>query len=239
MKLVAVVTVAFAMVAFDVPAGATLLKRQDPAPAMLRAGDGKLVPVTRPRSLGDGDWVNVEYPQDGQRRMTMQLQVECATPDANAAGVTSMVTAALMSTHCVRLYDPALRRSGSGPKYILGVRITEYEMRKSGHGIGGLGSGLISRVTHSAVEGASIERQKAEIGLTVELVSASTGEVLRSTELKGKSSSLRMGLSGVSVAGVTAGELGTWSNPAMAQAARIAAAKLAYRVFDWTGTLRR
>lgn len=239
MRLVMVVAAAIVVVAGIPQAYAAQVRDVNAVEVAVRSADGTLVPLTRPGSLSDADWARVEYREGSKRRAPMVVEVESTVPEANAPGVSALVTAALMSTHKVRLYDPTIRASGGVPKYILKVRITEYEMKRKAHGLGGLGSGLLSNATSGVVGGASIGSQKAEVEFTILLVSAKTGEVLESTEIKGKSTSLRLGVSGLNLGGVAPTELETWSNPAIESAARVAAAKVAYKVFEWVGKAGR
>jgi hypothetical protein len=239
MKLVVVLAAVIAMGTGNAQARADHLVDTSSVEVAVRAADGTLVPLTEPSRLGDNDWARVEYRDSKSKRAPMQVQVETAVPEANAAGISALVTAALMSTHRVKVYDPAIRLSHSRPKYILKVQVTEYEANKKGHGLGGLGSGLLSHATRGVVGGASLGSQKAEVEFTIQLLSARTGEVLQSSEIKGKSSSVHVGLSGINVGGVAPTEVETWSNPAIASAARVAAAKAAYKVYEWVGKAER
>lgn len=201
-----------------------------------RGAGGKLLEFSQPSRLSDEDWLKLEYPEGGRRPVGVQLQIESSGSDANGTALAGLIEGALMSTHNVAVLDPAFRRKGRGPQFILRVRVTECDANKRGRKFGGIGGGFISKVTHGVVEGASIGSQQAEVGITIQLLSAESGQILESADIKGKSTALRFGATGVSAGGLVSGDVESWSNPAIASAMRIAAAKLAFRVYQWVGS---
>jgi hypothetical protein len=213
------------------PAGADSGK--DATVLALRQEDGSLKPVSEPSRLHDSDWLKVEYSGEPKKRVPVQLVVEIAVPEVNETAVKSMFTDAVMGTHRVRVFDSTVGRSTPRSKYTLNIKVTECELKKKGHGIGGLGSGLLGSATGGLVNGATFDQHKAEMSVAVTLLSSRTGEVLRSGPMRGKCGGLRVGMSGVNVPGLGPADVESWSSPSMAAAARVVAAKVAYQLSEW------